>query len=185
MRWAIGVALAAGIFGVTAASASACPVAGNYQMEGTNPNGSPYRGEVEITSYGSDCQVVWRTPQVSSGIGYVTSNWLEVRFSLGSSTGTAAYDIMSDGSLSGTWWMDSNPSAVGTERFYPAGSSRSTSSSGSSDSSDDAAVALGALLLLGILGAAADKEPAPQNECREQVISTDAAGNPNTIWVCD
>ncbi len=177
MRPSLLIVLAGLLIAVASGTSSACEVSGRYSSSGTYYNGSPFVTEVEITGSQGTCSLRWPN---SAGSGSIWNGQLEVRFAVGSESGTAIYTLMSDGSLDGTWWMDQSPGLVGSERLVPIASSRSGDDDGSAE-------AIGAILLLGILGAimAPSDQPAEGEHCYERVISSNADGTPNTIWVCE
>ena len=77
-------------------------------MEGTNADGSSYRGTAEITGSGPDYRIEWTTgSSTSSGRGTVEGDRFEASFS-GSltGTGTAVYRVEDDGRLVGTWTVE-------------------------------------------------------------------------------
>lgn len=133
----VGVAVAAAILLVAAAVAIAVlggggddgPVpdgggggvggglAGNYLVEGTNPNGSAYRGTAEITGDGPTYTIEWVTGGTTSqGEGRLRGDTFEVTYT-GALTGTggATYELQDDGRLVGTWGR----SGGGTETLIP------------------------------------------------------------------
>jgi hypothetical protein len=110
----------AGIFAVSiAATASAGGVGGHYKVEGTNADGSPYRGVAEIVATGGPtCRIKWDTGSESSGICMRSGNSFSAAYQLGDHVGLVIYEIQPDGSMRGTWTVADSP-GVGTEVLTP------------------------------------------------------------------
>lgn len=112
----IGLALA----GVMLAwNASAMELAGQYQLQGSNPGGSgQYTGKAAIVSTGDTYQVRWRIGGVEhQGTGILTNGILSVVYQApGSAPGIAVYEVRSDGSLKGRW-TTLNGSGLGGETW--------------------------------------------------------------------
>jgi hypothetical protein len=97
------------------------PLAGPYQVSGTNFDGSAYEGTVEITGDGPGYRVAWEVGSTtSSGEGTLDGDRFVVDFS-GAATGagTAAYRLEDDGSLVGTWTLEGSV-GEGTETLTPS-----------------------------------------------------------------
>ncbi len=97
------------------------PLAGDYQVEGTNSDGSPYRGTAVITGNGPDYRVVWTTgSSTSSGRGTLEGDTFTTTFSGDlTGSGTATYQLEDDGRLVGTWTVQ-GAAVGGTETLTPA-----------------------------------------------------------------
>lgn len=81
-------------------------IAGNYNVVGTNPNGSPYRGTLEIIKHGDVFQFRWTAGSQYDGVGIVNGSVIAVAFANGpdgKGCGVVDYQIASDGGLSGKW----------------------------------------------------------------------------------
>ena len=87
-------------------SAPAPDVAGKYNITGTNPDGSPYRGTLEVISRGDVYQFRWNAGAQYDGVGVQNGNVVAVSFTTGSEgkgCGVIDYEIKSDGDLVGKW----------------------------------------------------------------------------------
>ena len=74
---------------------------GSYIVDGTNPNGSRYRGSVSIARHGGQYQLDWRVGQSSyRGLGTLDANVLTVNW--GGAT-PVVYSLGQDGVLRGLW----------------------------------------------------------------------------------
>jgi len=89
---------------------------GNYLVEGTNPNGSKYKGAVVIKHTGDNYFVTWNIAnQVFNGNGTLTGKTLTVNWKdAKNNIGVVVYAVSTDGSLKGTWG-----SGKGTEILTP------------------------------------------------------------------
>ena len=94
----------------TSPSAQTAPesadIAGSYNATGTNPNGSPYRGTLEIIKRGEVFQFRWNAGQQYDGVGIQVGNVVAVAFTEGSDgkgCGVVSYKIVNDGELDGKW----------------------------------------------------------------------------------
>lgn len=93
------------------ASSDAAPVthaniAGKYNIVGTNPNGTTYRGALEVIEHGDVYQFRWSAGSQSDGVGVVNGDFVAVAFASGASgtgCGVVDYKIQSDGALVGRW----------------------------------------------------------------------------------
>ena len=110
----------AGILAIgVAATASAAGIAGWYKVEGTNADGSPYRGVAEIVATGgSTCRIRWDTGSISTGICMRSGDAFSAAYQLGDKIGLVIYEIQDDGSMRGTWTIADSP-GVGTEMLTP------------------------------------------------------------------
>ena len=117
--WRCG--LSAIVLACTVMSLSALAgVEGSYACRGTNPDGSPYSGTVEITQHGEGYLVAWSIGGSGySGTGIFSENQLSASWGVkGSEYGIVVYKLENDGRLVGKWL---NPSSVkyGTETLTP------------------------------------------------------------------
>lgn len=101
-------------------NAGGCAVAGNYVINGQTPNGGAYAGTARISASGGQCLVVWAPPNASSGTGGYANGQLMVNFVLAGRSGVAQYTRQSDGSLSGSWWLNEAPGSRGSETMTPS-----------------------------------------------------------------
>lgn len=114
------VALASMGLAAAAALADAGDVGGTYRIEGTNANGSPYKGTATITVTSSNtCRIVWKTgPTTSEGICMRNQNAFSAGYVLQGDVGLIIYQINDDGTMDGLWTVADQP-GVGTERLIP------------------------------------------------------------------
>src|ERR1051326_482079 len=81
-------------------------IAGKYNVTGGNPNGSNYRGTLEVIAHGDVYQFRWNAGTQYDGVGVQNGKVIAVAFANGSDgkgCGVVDYDIANDGSLSGKW----------------------------------------------------------------------------------
>ena len=78
---------------------------GVYRCDGSNPDGSPYRGIVEIAKNHDTFQIRWTFPDRRSafGIGLVRGNTLSVSYFGAGTAGLAIYKIEEGKRLVGEW----------------------------------------------------------------------------------
>lgn len=77
---------------------------GVYRSEGVNPDGTKYRGTVEIAKDDQTYLVRWLARQVTSiGIGIVRGDVLAVSYYTGTNIGIALYHIEKGPRLTGEW----------------------------------------------------------------------------------
>ena len=75
--------------------------AGSYRVQGTNPNGSPYRGTLTIERSGSLYLFQWKIGQDTfQGQGTLNGRMLTIDWG---SPDPIIYQVMNDGTLEGTW----------------------------------------------------------------------------------
>jgi len=91
---------------------------GRYNVVGTNPGGSEYRGTLTITPHGGVYQFRWNTGAQYDGVGVRNGKMIAVAFVNGnydSGCGVVDYVVEPDGTLQGKWgyW---GKSGAGTER---------------------------------------------------------------------
>jgi len=90
----------------SSAPATRANIAGKYNIVGTNPNGSVYRGALEVIEHGDVYQFRWNAGNQYDGVGVVNGNVVAVSFAggpNGTGCGVVDYNIQSDGSLIGRW----------------------------------------------------------------------------------
>jgi hypothetical protein len=100
-------------------------IAGNYAIVGTNEDGSPYRGALEVIKHGDVFQFRWNAGRQYDGVGVPNGNVVAVAFTGGSNgkgCGVVSYQVLADGVLDGVWgyW---GVNEMGTERAARAGGS--------------------------------------------------------------
>lgn len=108
------------LFGLFASSVAAQDLTGNYIVNGTNFDGSRYKGEARITATSEfTCEIVWKTGgSTSSGICMRDGNAFTAGYELGGKVGLVIYMVQSDGTLDGRWTV-AGVNAVGTEILTP------------------------------------------------------------------
>lgn len=106
---------------MSAAIAGTGDVGGTYRVEGTNPNGSPYKGTATISVTSSNtCRIVWKTGGTTSdGICMRNQDAFSAAYVLQGDVGLVIYEINPDGSMTGLWTV-ADQEGVGTERLIPA-----------------------------------------------------------------
>ena len=112
--------LAAIIAAGAVSGAAAQDIGGRYRVEGTNFNGSPYRGEalIEVTSKNT-CRIRWDTGSTSEGICMRNNNAFSAAYAFpNGKVGIVIYQIMADGHLEGLWTV-ADTDGVGTEVLTP------------------------------------------------------------------
>jgi len=102
---AVIVALA-GSFGLTAEETSEKDFTGVYSCEGTNPDGRPYVGLVEILKVEGTYLVRWTMPNDTQvmGVGIFSNGVLAVSY-FGGAPALVVYSSTTDGRLDGKWTM--------------------------------------------------------------------------------
>jgi len=81
-------------------------ISGQYAVVGTNEDGTPYKGSLEVIKHGDVYQFRWTAGKQYDGIGVPNGNVVAVAFTGGSSgkgCGVVSYQILSDGTLDGRW----------------------------------------------------------------------------------
>ena len=80
---------------------------GRYTVQGTNPNGSTYGGEAEITlTSETTCEIKWSTGTTESfGICMRNDDSFAAGYKLGEEIGLVIYKVHDDGSLHGLWTL--------------------------------------------------------------------------------
>jgi hypothetical protein len=103
------------------APASAQSIGGSYTTKGTNLDGSPYSGTVEITlTSETTCAIHWITGgSTSEGICSRNGDAFAAAYVLGNSIGLVVYKVLEDGTLDGLWTI-AGQNGNGTEVLTPA-----------------------------------------------------------------
>ncbi|MBP0443715.1 hypothetical protein J8J14_02895 [Roseomonas sp. SSH11] len=93
---------------------------GLYQVNGTNPDGSAYTGQMLIQQVGlASWRVAWQIGENRfEGYGMSAGPVFSIGFTLGQSPGIAIYQVTSDGGMTGQWTIVGS-SAIGTENLTP------------------------------------------------------------------
>jgi hypothetical protein len=93
-------------------------IAGEYTVVGTNEDGSPYKGALEVIKHGDVYQFRWNAGKQYDGIGVPNGGVVAVAFTggaTGKGCGVVSYQILAGGTLDGVWgYWGVNES--GTER---------------------------------------------------------------------
>ena len=91
-------------FAPAVCSAQDVALDGVYRSEGVNPDGTKYRGTVEIAKDDQTYLVRWLARQVTSiGIGIIRGDVLAVSYYTGTNIGVALYHIEKGPRLTGEW----------------------------------------------------------------------------------
>lgn len=103
-----------------ASAALAEGIEGVYVVQGTNPDGSTYQGEAQISALSDvTCEITWVTAgQESTGICMRYHNAFAAAYALNDDIGLLIYEIMADGTMTGTWTV-AGQDGVGTESLIP------------------------------------------------------------------
>lgn len=76
---------------------------GNYTLQGQNPNGTAYKGTLEVQETNAVFLLTWQIgSSVHRGTGLLTDNILSVVWSTGNESGLATYRVAGN-TLSGSW----------------------------------------------------------------------------------
>jgi hypothetical protein len=81
-------------------------IAGDYAIVGTNEDGSPYKGALEVIKHGDVYQFRWNAGKQYDGVGVPNGNVVAVAFTGGSNgkgCGVVSYQLLADGTLDGVW----------------------------------------------------------------------------------
>jgi len=114
------LALAAIVLLASAFGAQAQNIGGNYAVNGTNLDGSPYTGtaEVRLTSE-TTCEIYWTTGgSTSSGICMRNGPAFSAGYVLGDKIGLVIYQVFDDGHMEGLWTI-AGTNGLGTENLTP------------------------------------------------------------------
>ena len=100
------------------ATAALADPAGQYDVEGTSPDGSTYRGTAAIERTGDTFRVTWligKDKFIGTAVG--NDDFFAVAYRSGNSTGIAAYGREGDGWIG--VWTYTGGKQVGAERLTP------------------------------------------------------------------
>ncbi len=102
-------------------SAGDLKIEGTYSVQGTNPGGrGSYRGRATIAKEGNQYRVHWSVGTVYDGVGTLKGNVFAVEWGdRNTHLGTVTYTVEPSGVMKGTWFVDKNPSLLGTETLTP------------------------------------------------------------------
>lgn len=91
---------------------------GLYEIEGRNPDGSPYGGMLALeTAPGASWYATWQVGDARlTGLGLIQGGVLAVSFVVDGRPGIATYEVEADGRLRGSW---STGGGMGTEMLTP------------------------------------------------------------------
>jgi len=81
-------------------------IAGKYNVLGSNPGGTIYKGTLEVIKRGDVYQFRWNASEQYDGVGVANGNIVAVAFASGANgkgCGVIDYAIQSDGTLDGKW----------------------------------------------------------------------------------
>ena len=81
-------------------------LAGKYNIVGSNPNGSTYKGTLEVIQHGQVYQFRWNAGVQYDGVGVQNGDVIAVAFASGTNgkgCGVVDYVITGDGTLDGKW----------------------------------------------------------------------------------
>jgi hypothetical protein len=81
-------------------------IAGTYNITGTNPTGTQYKGTLDVITRGDVYEFKWHAGTEYDGVGVQNGNVIAVAFATGpegKGCGVVDYDIASDGALNGKW----------------------------------------------------------------------------------
>jgi hypothetical protein len=81
-------------------------ITGDYTVLGTNEDGSPYKGALEVIKHGDVYQFRWNAGRQYDGVGVPNGNVVAVAFTGGSNgkgCGVVSYQLLADGALDGVW----------------------------------------------------------------------------------
>lgn len=99
-----------------ATSGAAADIAGSYQIEGKNPGGTAYAGQLAVKRAGGAYKLTWTTGNQSVGVGIVVGDMLAA--AIGTDCSLAAYRTAPEGGLIGGWTWPTG-GAAGTEKAVP------------------------------------------------------------------
>lgn len=83
----------------------ATDLAGQYEVDGRNPDGGRYTGTLTLRPAGQGWAAEWRTPEPVRGVGLSDGRTLVLAYG-GSDCGVVAWDATQSGRLLGQWTLD-------------------------------------------------------------------------------
>lgn len=92
-------------------------ITGSYTVQGTNLNGSPYKGTLQVAAQGPVYQFSWNTGVQYEGIGIRTGPLVSVAYGADAKDkcGVVQYEITDSGLANGKWGIYGN-NALGSEQ---------------------------------------------------------------------
>src|SRR5262245_6911788 len=95
-------------------------LSGAYDVSGINPNGSRYKGTATITIGEKKCRVNWKIPATTAyGNCELKGDQFTVYFTLNGAKGVVVYKLQRNGTLVGSWWMNTSRKSKGRETLRP------------------------------------------------------------------
>jgi len=93
---------------------------GTYTAEGTNLDGSPYKGTAVVKLLSdTTCEIDWTTGETTSvGLCMMMNGVVAAAYKLGDGVGVTMYQINDDGTLTGAWTV-AGKDGSGTEKLTP------------------------------------------------------------------
>jgi hypothetical protein len=93
---------------------------GVYDVQGTNLDGSAYKGTAEVKLLSdTTCSITWTTGSTSSvGLCMLMDGVVGVAYRMGDAVGVTMYQVNADGTLDGTWTI-AGQNGNGTEHMTP------------------------------------------------------------------
>ena len=93
---------------------------GLYNVDGTNLDGSPYKGTAEVKLLSdTTCQITWTTGSTSSvGLCMMMDGVVSAAYRQGDNVGVTMYHVNDDGSLDGAWTV-AGQNGSGSEKLTP------------------------------------------------------------------
>lgn len=112
--------LAASAVLALALPAAAQDIGGDYTVDGTNLDGSPYKGTAKIVlTSETTCEIYWTTgASTSQGICMRNGPAFSAGYVMGDAIGLVIYQVMDDGSMRGLWTI-AGQEGSGTENLTP------------------------------------------------------------------
>ena len=94
--------------------------AGTYIAEGTNLDGSPYKGTAEVKVLSdTTCEIDWTTGSTTSvGLCMMMDGVVAAAYRQGDNVGVTMYHINDDGTLTGAWTV-AGQNGSGSEKLTP------------------------------------------------------------------
>lgn len=112
--------LAAALVSLAAPVSAADFHAGTYNVQGTNLDGSAYKGTAEVKLLSdTTCEITWTTGSTSSvGLCMMMDGVVAAAYRQGDMVGVTMYHLNDDGTLEGSWTV-AGQNGSGTEKLTP------------------------------------------------------------------
>jgi hypothetical protein len=112
--------ITAALVGLALPAAAADFREGNYAVDGTNLDGSPYKGTAVVKLLSdTTCEIDWTTGQTTSvGLCMMMDGVVAAAYRQGDNVGVTMYKINDDGTLTGSWTV-AGQNGSGTEKLTP------------------------------------------------------------------